>query len=80
MLQYLGSLVRKKVSHAFYAIGYVGRVLVSSFHFLLRGKASYKVFIMQLLFTFVDALSLVVVIGLAIGSVILGIAILENRQ
>lgn len=70
MLQYLGSLVRKKVSHAFYAIGYVGRVLVSSFHFLLRGKASYKVFIMQLLFTFVDALSLIVVIGLAIGSVI----------
>ncbi len=70
MLQYIGRTVNNKIHQIFYAIGYIGRVLVSSFHFFMRGKASRKVFIMQLLFTYVEALPLIVVVGLALGSVI----------
>lgn len=70
MLQYLGKIVNEKIKHIFYSIGYIGRVLISTFNFFKRGKASRKVFIMQLLFTYVDALPLIVMVGLALGSAI----------
>lgn len=70
MLQKIGGAVRTKIATFFYGLGYVGRVLSSALVFLSHGKTSRKIFIMQLLFTFVEALPLVLVLGIALGSVI----------
>lgn len=70
MLQKIGGAVKAKFQTFWYGVGYVGRVLVSSFHFFKRGKASRRILVMQLLFTYVEALPLVVVLAMALGSAI----------
>ncbi len=66
----LGQSVRAKFAAFPYAIGYTGRVFRSAFFFVVREKAAYKILIMQLLFTFIEALPIIVVLGTAIGSLI----------
>src|SRR5574344_427705 len=70
MFETVGSFSRNKIKNSLYAFGYIGRVLSSSLSFFSKGRPSRKIFIMQLLFTFVEALPLVIVVGLALGSVI----------
>jgi len=68
MLEKVGKSVLDKFSHTPYAIGYVGRVFSSAVLFFLRGKAARKILVMQLLFTYIEALALVVIISTALGS------------
>ena len=68
MFENVGRAVINKFSNVPYGIGYIGRVLTSSFFFFSREKAARKILIMQLLFTFIEALSLVAVLALALGS------------
>ena len=68
MLNKLGVYVKQKFANVPYAMGYVGRVFVSSAFFFARGKAARKILIMQLLFTYIEALPLVATIALALGS------------
>src|SRR5574344_145833 len=70
MFETVGSFSRNKIKNIIYAFGYIGRILTSSLSFFSKGKPSRKIFIMQLLFTFVEAMPLVIVVGLALGSVI----------
>ncbi len=68
MFEKVGRAVITKLSGLPYVFGFIGRVLSSSFFFLSREKAARKILIMQLLFTFIEALSLVAVLSLALGS------------
>ncbi len=53
-----------------YVLGYIGRTVSSSFAFVRREKAARKILIMQLLFTFIEALPIAVVLSAALGSAI----------
>ncbi|MDR0910286.1 MAG: ABC transporter permease [Spirochaetaceae bacterium] len=54
----------------FYAIGFFSRLLKASGQFIVRGKASRKIFTMQILFTFVEALPVSSLLALATGSML----------
>ncbi|MDR3303292.1 MAG: ABC transporter permease [Treponema sp.] len=54
----------------FYALGFFGRILRGVAYFITRGQASFKILIMQILFTFVEALSLSSLLALGIGGAI----------
>ncbi len=64
----LGADVAAYFSNLPYFFGYIGRVFVSSTAFLRRTRAARKVLIMQLLFTFIEALPIVAVLSAALGS------------
>lgn len=68
MFEKVGQAVIGKFSGIPYTLGYIGRVLTSSFFFFTREKAARKILVMQLLFTFYEALGLVAVLALALGS------------
>ena len=70
MLGKLGSLIIQIFADIPYMSGYVGKVLASSFVFLRQDRAAAKILIMQLLFTFIEALPLICVLSLAMGSAI----------
>lgn len=70
MLQKIGRYVRELFLQFRYVIGYVGRVMISSLLFFKREKAAFKILIMQLYFTFVQALPLTVIMSLGISSAI----------
>ena len=70
MLQKVGESIREKFATVPYALGYTGRVFRSSFFFVVREKAAYKILIMQLLFTFIEALPIIALMGTAIGALI----------
>ncbi|MBO4404609.1 MAG: ABC transporter permease [Treponema sp.] len=66
----LGFAVRNKLSHIPYLLGYTGRIILSLFTFVKKQKAARKIIIMQLLFTFIEALSIVAILAVALGSAI----------
>ncbi len=70
MIDKLGKAVISKFESFPYAMGYVGRVFYSALFFFAREKAARKILIMQLLFTYIEALALVVIVSTAIGSAI----------
>lgn len=70
MSKKLGHAVIRKLSHIPYLLGYTGRIFLSSLSFIKRQKAARKVIVMQLLFTFIEALSIIAVLSLALGSAI----------
>lgn len=70
MLREFGSNVKAYFSSLPYLIGYIGRVFVSSTAFVRRVKAARKVVIMQLLFTFIEALPIIAVLSIALSSAI----------
>ncbi|MDR0403359.1 MAG: ABC transporter permease [Treponema sp.] len=57
-------------SEIFYTFGFFTRLLKGVWHFIFRGKPFYRVLVMQILFTFVDALALVSVLALGIGAAV----------
>jgi phospholipid/cholesterol/gamma-HCH transport system permease protein len=57
-------------SNLFYAMGFFARLLGGAANFLVRGKAFYKTLIMQVLFTFVDALGITAFLALGIGAAV----------
>ena len=66
----LGFAVRAKLSHIPYLLGYIGRIFLSLFVFVKKQKAARKIIVMQLLFTFIEALFIVAVLAVALGSAI----------
>jgi phospholipid/cholesterol/gamma-HCH transport system permease protein len=63
-----------------YVFGFFGRILKSVGYFIFRGMASYNVLVMQILFTFVEALALSSLLALGIGAAvdILGLRFLSS--
>ncbi len=53
-----------------YVLGYIGRTFSSSGAFVKRERAARKILIMQLLFTFIEALPIIVVLSSALGAAI----------
>jgi phospholipid/cholesterol/gamma-HCH transport system permease protein len=71
MLKETGAAIRKKVSVTTYAVGFFGKTLKGVPPFFYRGKASYKILIMQILFTFVEALSISALLAAGIGAAVM---------
>jgi phospholipid/cholesterol/gamma-HCH transport system permease protein len=65
---------------AFYALGFFARLIKGSAYFLFHRQVSYKVLVLQILFTFVEALSIASLLALGIGAAVisLGIRFLEG--
>jgi phospholipid/cholesterol/gamma-HCH transport system permease protein len=80
MIAQIGSGIRKKVTASAYSLGFFGRILRGLWHFIIRGQASYKILIMQVLFTFVEALSISCFLAAGIGAAvnILGMPLLSS--
>ncbi|WP_294429534.1 ABC transporter permease [uncultured Treponema sp.] len=70
VLKKIGSGVISYFSAVPYLLGYIGRTFVSSTAFIRRVKAARKVIIMQLLFTFIEALPIIAVLSVSLGSAI----------
>ena len=54
----------------FYTLGFFARTLKGVGAFIMRGKASRKILIMQILFTFVDALGISALLAIGIGAAV----------
>ena len=54
----------------FYNLGFFARVLKGVGSFVRRGQAAYKILIMQILFTFVEALSIAALLAVGIGAAV----------
>jgi len=80
MIEVAGAQVRLFFSNAGYTIGFFGKTLRGIPPFIYRGQASYKILIMQILFTFVEALSISALLALGIGAAVnvLGLPILAS--
>ena len=57
-------------SGLFYNLGFFARVLRGVGSFARRGQAAYKILIMQILFTFVEALSIAALLAIGIGAAV----------
>src|SRR5574344_406516 len=68
MLEKVGVWVRQRTETVPYVLGYVGRMFSSAAFFISREKAARKILIMQLLFTFIEALPIIVLLSLALGT------------
>ncbi|MCR4789598.1 MAG: ABC transporter permease [Treponemataceae bacterium] len=69
-IEKVGNSIINRFKTLFYEIGYFGRVVSSGLFFISRGKVSRKILVMQLLFTFVEALPICSVLSLGIGTAI----------
>jgi phospholipid/cholesterol/gamma-HCH transport system permease protein len=80
MIKQAGASVRKVYGEAVYAIGFFGKTLRGIAPFIYRGQASYKILIMQVLFTFVEALAISSLLAAGIGAavIVLGIPVLSG--
>lgn len=68
MIEKVGNAISLKISSIGYLLGYMGRVFKTSFFFVTREKAARKILIMQLLFTFIEALPIISMLSAALGS------------
>lgn len=64
----VGSTVLSYFSSLPYLFGYIGRIFESSVIFFHRDKSAHKVLVMQLLFTFIEALPIVAILSISLGS------------
>jgi phospholipid/cholesterol/gamma-HCH transport system permease protein len=53
-----------------YSLGFFTRILKGVGHFIHRGQAAHRVLVMQILFTFVEALSISTLLALGIGAAV----------
>ncbi|MDR2314425.1 MAG: ABC transporter permease [Spirochaetaceae bacterium] len=63
-----------------YTLGFFARTIRGVHYFVFKGQASYKILIMQILFTFVDALGIASLLAMGIGAAVnvIGIPFLSN--
>jgi phospholipid/cholesterol/gamma-HCH transport system permease protein len=59
-----------RFDEAFYTLGFFARTLHGIGNFVFRGQAAYKILIMQILFTFVEALGIASMLALGIGAAV----------
>lgn len=70
MLSKIGKSIRASFQELNYTIGYVGKLISASILFSTRGKTSRKILVMQLLFTYVEALPITTILSIGIGTAI----------
>ncbi len=70
MVKEFGRSIRTKVENLLYSLGYLGRLIVASLMFTSRGKTARKILIMQLLFTYVEALPICAILAVVIGTAV----------
>jgi phospholipid/cholesterol/gamma-HCH transport system permease protein len=58
------------LDNAFYTLGFFARTLWGTVNFVFRGQAAYKILLMQILFTFVEALGIASMLALGIGAAV----------
>lgn len=68
MIQKIGRGVINHFSSYPYVFGYIGKIFYASLSFIKRQKAAKKILVMQLLFTFIEALPIILVFSAALGS------------
>ncbi|MBN2444283.1 MAG: ABC transporter permease [Spirochaetales bacterium] len=80
MIGILGHWFNKKVKNFFYAMGFFYQILRETLLFVRRKQVAFKVLVLQIYFTGVNALSIITFIALAMGVVIIlqGITILPQ--
>jgi len=80
MLRILGHWFTKKVKDFFYAMGFFYNVLKETLFFIRKKQVAFRVLILQIYFTGVNALSIITFIALAMGAVIIiqGLTILPQ--
>jgi phospholipid/cholesterol/gamma-HCH transport system permease protein len=80
MVEMIGTRVRKRFDDTVYALGFFGRTLRGVAPFVYRGQVSRKILIMQILFTFVEALGISSLLAAGIGAavMVLGLPILSS--
>ncbi|MFP3041315.1 ABC transporter permease [Treponema primitia] len=59
-----------RLDSVFYTLGFFARTLGGIGNFVFRGQAAYKILIMQILFTFVEALGIASLLALGIGAAV----------
>jgi phospholipid/cholesterol/gamma-HCH transport system permease protein len=59
-----------KIEDIFYTLGFFSRTLKGVGAFILRGQTAYRILIMQILFTFVQALGISALLALGIGAAV----------
>ena len=70
MFEKIGQNIRNSVSNFLYSLGYLGRLITASLTFATRGKTARKILIMQLLFTYVEALPICAILAVVIGTAV----------
>jgi phospholipid/cholesterol/gamma-HCH transport system permease protein len=72
--------VSSKINNIFYNLGFFARTLKGVGAFVKRGQAANRILIMQILFTFVEALGISGLLALGIGAavIIIGVPILSS--
>ncbi len=80
MVARLGSWFKTKVKNFLYASGFLLTLLRESILFIKRRQVGFRVLVMQILFTAVEALGIISLISLSLGAVIIiqGITILPK--
>ncbi|MBN2050706.1 MAG: ABC transporter permease [Spirochaetales bacterium] len=80
MFTFLGRWLRQKIKTFFYVCGFLSQVMKETVRFFGKKQAGYKVMTMQILFTGVEALSVVALLALALGAVIIiqGVSLLPQ--
>ncbi|MDR2211866.1 MAG: ABC transporter permease [Spirochaetaceae bacterium] len=58
------------MSSLMYTLGFFARTIKGVHYFIFKGQASYKILIMQILFTFVDALGIASLLAMGIGAAV----------
>jgi phospholipid/cholesterol/gamma-HCH transport system permease protein len=71
MIASIGRRVNERFREFSYASGFFFQMLKGSLSFFKREQIGFKVLTMQILFTGIEALSIIVLIGLALGAVII---------
>ncbi|WP_010260881.1 ABC transporter permease [Treponema primitia] len=59
-----------RLDSVFYTLGFFARTLGGIGNFVFRGQAAYKILVMQILFTFVEALGIASLLALGIGAAV----------
>jgi phospholipid/cholesterol/gamma-HCH transport system permease protein len=71
MIEAIGRYLRKSLADLAYASAFLFFLFKETFHFLANRRIGFRVLIMQILFTGVEALSIISLLSLGIGAVII---------
>lgn len=80
MVKRSGNRIINNLHNAVYTIGFFGKTLRGIGPFIYHGQASYRILVMQILFTFVEALGVSLLLAMGIGAAVnlLGLPVLAS--
>lgn len=76
----IGTALRAKAGNLLYGAGFFGRVIRETLRFFRRNQVGYRVLVMQLLFTGVEALGLISILSLSLGAMISSLGLTLGAQ